>query len=435
MVYMFLKLRDNKGVALMTVFLVMVVLSLYAVGYISVSINQKNTVEIFNNRAKALNLAEAGLDHALYWLRAQPSPPVGNYTNPWGGIQNLGAGTYNVTITDLGAIGGSPNIRRYKATSTGLVGGRSRVLTNYLQVDNFARYIWFTDSETFSGMNVWFWTQDRLDGETCTNTHFNIFRSPVFEGKVGQVDNYIRYYNNGHNINLVETTSNAPYDTPDFQQGVDFGQELTVMPAQASSLRVAATAGGLALSGNSTVVLKSNGTMDVTNSAKGWNNHNMALPGNGALFVTNGNLIISGTLNGRLTVGSNRDVVVPSNLIYADDPRVNPNSDDVLGIISERNALIDDVAPMNVEVDGVIMALNTSFMRENYASGPPKGTLTVYGGIIQDQRGPVGTFNGATGQKLSGYSKDYSYDPRLLSSPPPYMPTTGDYVTLSWEED
>lgn len=433
--YISSKLKNNKGIALMSVFLVMIVLLVYALGFVGVSINQKNNVEIFNRRAKALNLAEAGLDRSLNWLRSQSSPPTGNYTNPWGGVQSLGEGTYDVTITDLGAVGGSPNIRRYKAVSTGLVGTRSRVLANYLQVDNFARYIWFTDSETFGGMNVWFWTQDHLDGETSTNTHFNIFGSPVFEGEVGQVDNYIRYYNNGNNVNLVETISNPPYDTPDFQQGVDFGQSPTVMPAQASSLRSAASAGGLALSGNSTVVLNSNGTMNVTNSAKGWTNRNMALPGNGALFVTNGNLIISGTLNGRMTVGTNRDVVVPSSLVYADDPRVNPNSDDVLGIISERNALIDDVAPNDVEIDGVIMALNTSFMRENYAVGPPKGTLTVYGGIIQDQRGPVGTFNGATGQKLSGYSKDYSYDPRLLSSPPPYMPTTGDYVTLSWEED
>ena len=75
------------------------------------------------------------------------------------------------------------------------------------------------------------------------------------------------------------------------------------------------------------------------------------------------------------------------------------------------------------------------FMLENYWVGPAKGTLTVYGGIIQDERGPVGTFNGSTGQKLSGYSKNYAYDSRLLSSPPPFMPTTGDYVTLAWEEN
>jgi len=80
------------------------------------------------------------------------------------------------------------------------------------------------------------------------------------------------------------------------------------------------------------------------------------------------------------------------------------------------------------------MALNTSFMVDNWSGVGPKGTLTVYGGIIQHNRGPVGTFNGSTGQKISGYSKDYSYDSRLLNAPPPFLPTTGDYVTLSWED-
>jgi hypothetical protein len=77
------------------------------------------------------------------------------------------------------------------------------------------------------------------------------------------------------------------------------------------------------------------------------------------------------------------------------------------------------------------MALNTSFMLNNWWVGPAKGTLTVFGGIIQDERGPVGTFSGST--KVSGYSKNYEYDTRLLNSPPPFVPTTGDYITLSWE--
>jgi hypothetical protein len=175
--------------------------------------------------------------------------------------------------------------------------------------------------------------------------------------------------------------------------------------------------------------------MNVTNSRKGWNNRNMALPTNGALFVYSGSLTVSGTLNGSLTVGASGDVIIPNSILYADDPRVNPASDDTLGIISESDIVIDDVAPTNLEIDACAMALNTSFMMENWWVGPAKGTLTVYGGIIQDERGPVGTFNGTTGQKVSGYSKNYSYDSRLLGSPPPFMPTTGDYVTLSWEEN
>jgi hypothetical protein len=257
---------------------------------------------------------------------------------------------------------------------------------------------------------------------------------PIFEGEVNSVDDYIRFYNNGNNINLSQLT-NPPYDEPDFQQGVNFGVEPTTMPNQALSLRAAASGSGLWLVGNSTVVLNNNGTMNVTNANKGWNNHNMAIPANGAVFVNNGNLNISGILNGRLTAGSSRDIIIPNNITYADDPRVNPNSDDTLGLIAESDVMISQSAPYNLEIDGCMMALSTSFMLTNWWLGPPKGTLTVYGGIIQDERGPVGTFNGSTGQKVSGYSKNYLYDSRLQGTPPPFMPTTGDYVTLSWEEN
>jgi hypothetical protein len=305
---------------------------------------------------------------------------------------------------------------------------------NYVQVDNFARYLWFTDREVYGGTNVWFWSEDHLNGPTHTNGHFNIAGDPVFEKEVRSVDDYIRFFNNGNNINLSQAT-NPPYDNPNFQEGVDFGVESTTMPRQALGLRAAAATGGISLQGNTTVVLNNNGTMNVTNSKKKWTNRNMPIPVNGALFVNGGTLTISGTLNGRLTAGASGDVIIPTNIVYADNPRVNPNSDDVMGIISESDVVISHSAPNNLEIDGCIMGMNTSFMLDSWWVGPPKGTLVVYGGIIQDERGPVGTFNGVTRQKISGYSKNYSYDPRLLSSPPPYMPTTGDYVTLSWEEN
>lgn len=425
---------NRKGAALIISFLVIVVLLIFTGTFVAVSINQNITSDNFRRRTKAFSVAEAGLDRTIVWLRSQPSPPVGDRTDPWGGTQDLGGGTYRVDITDLGAVGGSGSIRRYKVTSTGIFGVTRRVLTNYVQVDNYARYLWFTDREVYDGSNVWFWTQDHLDGPTHTNGHFNIYGNPVFDSEVRSVDDYIRFYNNGNNINLHQET-NPPYDLPVFAEGVDFGTEPTTMPNQALSLRAAAASDGLSLRGNTTVVLNDNGTMNVTNSRKGWTNHNMPLPANGALFVDRGGLIISGTLNGRLTVGASSDVVLPTDIVYADDPRVNPASDDVLGIISEQDVVIDDHAPSDMEVNGCVMALDTSFMMENWWIGPAKGTLTVYGGIIQDERGPVGTFNGSTGQKVSGYSKEYSYDPRLLSNPPPFMPTTGDYVTLSWEED
>lgn len=430
------ELKNNRGFVLVSVFLVVSILITFTITSVSPIISQNNIVNIFKRQTQALNVADAGLDRAVMWLRTQGAPPAPGQNQTVvtlpvtiDAANNI---SYSVSIVDCGFITGSTSIRRYSLESIGTSGNMSRVLRSYVQVDNYARYIWYTDRETFNGTNVWFWSQDHLNGPTHTNAHFNIFGNPIFEGEARSVDNYIKFYNNGNNVNLSQTT-NPPYDLPTFNGGFVFGADQSTMPATALSLRAAASSTGLYLTGNTTVTLQSDGTMNVTNSNKGWSNQNMALPANGSLFVNSGDLTISGTLNGRLTAGASRDVIVTNNIVYADDPAINLNSDDTLGLMAERDVVISSGAPANLEINACIMALNTAFYLNNWTSGL-KGTLTVYGGIIQKERGPVGTFNGSTGQKISGYSKDYSYDPRLVSSPPPFMPTTGDYITLSWEE-
>ncbi|HNW38954.1 MAG TPA: DUF4900 domain-containing protein [Candidatus Omnitrophota bacterium] len=427
------KILNKKGAALITVYMVVAVLLAFGGFVVDVSNSQNSAANTFKKQAQAIGIAEAGLDRALVWLRTQGTPPTGTIASISQNLPPTGTpiGSYTVAFTDLGSPGGSASIRRYRIRSTGTIGSTSQTVTNYLQTDNYARYIWFTDSESYQGTNVWFWDEDHLNGPTHTNGHFNIKGNPLFEGEVRSVDNYIRYYNNGSNINS-SSLSNAPYDVPDFRDTVTLGSDSINMPTQALNLRAASTNGGLRLTGNSTVLLKADGTMNVTNAAKGWTNRNMALPANGALFVSRGNLNISGTLKGRLTVGSSADINVTGSILYADDPRVTGStSTDTLGIISEGDVMISKTAGYDVEIDASIMALNTSFMLDEWWTNGAKGTLSVFGGIIQKQRGPVGTFSGAT--KISGYSKDYNYDVRLLSSPPPFVPTTDDYITLSWE--
>jgi len=426
---------NNKGFALITTYMVVAVLLAFGGFVVEVSNSQNGAANNFKRQAQVMSIAEAGIDRGLVWIRAQSSPPLGNIASITQNIPPTGTalGSYTVAFTDLGSPGGSTSIRRYRIRSTGTIGSISQTVTNYLQTDNYARYIWFTDGENYDGTNVWFWDQDHLNGPTHTNGHFNIKGDPVFGGEVRSVDDYIRYYNNGNNINS-SNLSNSPRDVPDFQDTVTLGSDSINMPTQALSLRSASTAvGGLRLTGNTTIVLNSDGTMNVTNNNKNpkWNNKNMALPANGALFVNNGSLNISGALSGRLTAGASGDINVMNNITYANDPRTNPGSTDTLGLISEGDVVIDSSAPNNLEIDASIMALNTSFMLEDWWQGGARGTLSVFGGIIQKERGPVGTFSGTT--KVSGYSKDYNYDVRLLTSPPPFVPTTGDYITLSWE--
>lgn len=434
-----LNLRDKKGVILIVSYLAITVLLTISAVF-ALRINQEKNLALRDkNTIYALDLAEAGLDRGLFWLRDQSLPPSGTAlfyplgTNP----QSLGNGTYLISI-DPNDSNPSRTLKRYKIISTGTVGGITKQLANEVQTDSYARFAFFTDTEHFRWYGwyrvpVWFSSGDTIEGPTQTNGHFHIYRNPVFNGIVNSVDNYITFFNNGYYLDTT-ATSNPPYDVPIFEQGINLGYEQLNMPSKALDLRTASVQGGMKLTDSTTVVLNSDGTMNVTNSQAGWNNKNMPLPANGALFVDGGNLTVSGTLNGQLTMGTNRNIVITNNITYADDPRLNPNSDDALGIIAEKDVVVSQNAPYNVEINASIMALGNSFIVENWWETPAKGTLTTYGGIIQRERGPVGTFNGSTGQKLSGYSKDYNYDPRLIASPPPFYPTTGDYISLSWSE-
>ena len=58
--------------------------------------------------------------------------------------------------------------------------------------------------------------------------------------------------------------------------------------------------------------------------------------------------------------------------------------------------------------------------------------LTIIGGLIQAQRGAVGTFSG--GSKASGFSKNYIYDHRCTTAAPPWFPPTGLMDVIFWHE-
>ncbi len=418
--------KNRKGFILIVSYIVVTVLLILGAVYVTRSISEWRTAERDKDSLAAFYAAEAGVDYALDWLRAQASPPSGPPPNdivlPAGPAIAPGV-TYTVSVKPLT---GNPTtyIKKYLIFSTGQSGDSQRRVKYTVQVDSFSRYTYFSDSEHYQGNPVWFSSSDTLNGPVHTNGHFHIANNPVFNDTVTSTDDFITYKNGG-----------PPNDNPSFIPGQpQLGTDSISMPTQALDLRAAAGSGGMNLTGATTVTLQSNGTMNVTNSARGWSNTNMALPANGALFVNSGNLTISGTLSGRLSAGTSNSIIIPNNITYNIDPQINPNSTDMLGLIAERDIVIAQSTPFNLTIQSSVMAMNTSFYVDNWSGIPLKGTLAVYGGIIEKARGPVGTI-WSSGSRRSGYGKNYTYDPRLRINPPPYYPTTGDYVTLSWREE
>ncbi len=174
----------------------------------------------------------------------------------------------------------------------------------------------------------------------------------------------------------------------------------------------------------------------------------------GVIYV-NGKVILSGIVNGRVTIAATDNITIADDLQYAIAPGSSPClSSNMLGLLSQGDVLEADNtinAPWDIGtgyrnyddsnddfLQAVILTLN-SFTAEAYSGGstsaqPCQGTnwgrgcLYLTGGIIQGTRGAVGTGSG------SGYIKRYAYDVCAFQTPPPYFPTTGRFIRNRYYE-
>ncbi len=423
----------QRGFILVSMYMVLAVLLILGGALVTQVLAEMRFAQRSQSSLQAFYLAEAAVDQGTQWLRSQPAPPGGTQALVLnGGWQTFGAaeGRFMVVV-DPDDNNPTAFIKRYTIQGWGSAGNpaapvSARQTNMAVQVESFARYAYATNSEISStGSTVWFITGDRIRGPAHTNGQFSVRGNPIFDGLVSSVSSSVNLYN----------PPPAGGNNPVFNGGQQLGAAARPFPTSMPAILVnAAQAGGNVFTGNTTVTLLSGGTMRVTNAAQGLNGQVMPLPPNGVLYVQGGNVTLSGTLSGQLTVASGGDVRIPQSITYANNPRTNPNSQDILGIVAAGNVAVASTAPNDLEIDASIMALNTSFAVENWSQGPPKGTLTLYGGLIQKNRGPVGTFSSSTGTRLSGYAKDYYYDARMANLSPPFFPTTGSYSSTGWED-
>jgi hypothetical protein len=173
-----------------------------------------------------------------------------------------------------------------------------------------------------------------------------------------------------------------------------------------------------------------------------------------------GNATVSGTYSSSLTIGTDNDIIINGNIepssigavtsgtppaatgtallgLVANDfvriyhPLTDPrgstafNCDTVNQNSNNTNAA---GSLSNLYVYAGILAIQHSFIVDNFDCGTPLGSLYVYGAIAQNYRGPVGTENGGT--VVSGYVKGYYYDSRFQALSPPYFI---DPVDAGWE--
>ncbi len=367
---------------------------------------------------------------------------------------------------------------------------------------------------------------DTINGPLHSNDAILICGSPTFAGNVTTSWNPTsgnRWRGNG-------TCTNSP----SFKPGDPKYADPLTMPPNNVSIKADAdkTLGGTGClyTGPTSVTLNSDGTMNVTSpytkAVGGPNNcatgSNLALPTNGVIYVQNvptstsdynytagcithaqlnagssnattpatvqnplgypeysdissysctaGDVFLSGTLKGRLTIAADNNIEIVGSVLY----QGGVGGNDILGLVANNyvemyhpvdlvttsgstpataawcdagyleypnnsnNFYCNEKLPGgttaldNPTVDAAILSVNHSFRVQNYQYGDnnPLGAITINGAIAQRYRGIVGLIG------TSGYTKSYNYDQRLkYQSPPRFLsPVAAAWQIVTWIE-
>jgi hypothetical protein len=288
-----------------------------------------------------------------------------------------------------------------------------------------SRYFWFTNNEG----NVYWTTGDTVWGPMHTNTVIKTWGAPVFYGKTTA--------KSGITPNPLSKKNKAK-----FYGGWEVGVENEI-PTDMSHLIDAATAGNGGAPVNTKCVYDKETTFDfqadgsIIRTVAGSPPDTVKLTdiAKTEAIRSTADIRVKGVFNGRLSMYTTGNIWIDDDLVYADDPLSNPKSDDILGLVAQNDVLITDNVPNNSDcnIQACVMAVKGNYGAENYASRPVSGVLNFTGSIVQNKRGPVGSFSYGTGIK-SGFSKRYRFDARLSSISPPHYPFLKSLRLVAWWE-
>jgi hypothetical protein len=511
----------EDGVAMITVMMIVLVLTLLMVASITYAVQSEPLSRRDQDWNAALAAAQAGVDDYLYRLQQDDDYYLHSSTNPptpanaaftgWRtipGPANQGLFHYSVDITRFGSQG------VVQLTSTGRVRGEQRTIRASLRRRGFLDYLYLTDFESLDPQSgyysdpaaataacstYWWSTPPRPGPPTCVRISFatgDTINGPLHSNDTISINGSPRF--NGEATTGYTGTMSCPPsgtytyrwyssscgDTPQFLSGDPETAPLLTLPTSNTAIKTetdrAAGKTGCLYNGPTRIELNASGTMTVTSpfttspSYASCVGSNVALPTNGVIYVQNvptlqvatctgsqnrlgypiaadvttypcrtGDVFLSGTLRGQLTIAAENNIVIVANTTYSS---AGAGSNDLLGLIANQfvqvyhpvnnggQNLADSRNPTNFfddpQIHAAILALGHSFIVQNYNEGAQLGTITVNGVIAQKWRGPVGTSGG------TGYLKNYGYDTRLKYASPPFAMdlTQAPFGVNQWAE-
>ncbi|MGE5679671.1 MAG: hypothetical protein ACM34K_02210 [Bacillota bacterium] len=369
------------------------------------------------------------------------------------GINNraFDKGVMNVNVT-------IPDTMTKLITSTGTFMGVQRVVKVKFGRSTFAKYAWFTGSVSSSKVFI---TGDTIWGGMHTNQTLNIEGDPVFFGKV--------------------TTSKGlkPSDSqikklgyhPKFLGGYATGVNVYFdNNYQFPTQRSAALSGGryydgtdlwLQFNSNGTVTYRTGMGKDTSKYSAPVTTALSAFTSNGIVYVNRGDIFVSGTLSGQITIVADQssgtgggNVYFINDLVYSVAPMIkmangdyeaNQSCTDLMGVLASNNAFIsssvittgqlNNVVNKDLRVDAGVFCAKGGLKVENWSEVPGlAGVFYLNGSMVAGTEEDIAKTNNKTHMISQGYTKHVVYDDRFHYTPPLYFPLSNDYEVLSWLE-
>jgi Tfp pilus assembly protein PilX len=433
------KHTDNKkrGAILGVVLIVMLVVTTFGSGL--VALNQASSVEVSKaiSATQAFWAAEAGLERIKAIIAKSPvtaleSIDAFDRNGLFAG--QIDGQDYSVKYTAYAGTNGS-----YKITSTGTSRGsvvRQVAMDAWLQ--SVSKYLegWNLAGKA-AGFPCRFHDGDKLDGDGMGEAHFNgplsIDGYPLFQVPVVLTGDRLSF------THLHRTEDDGAV----FLEGIVFNESPLNFLDPGDSGYVdfmgdvdsASDAGGLSLDGDYEITFHGNGTLTYQAVNKKGTltgplvSYDLST-GNGAVYV-DGDVYVSGEVRGKVTLAASSDLTIKGDITYASATTGN-HSDvgfdkmaitDVLGLIAGDSVVFSkELSEINIHAS--IIVTEGIFGRSG-PTGAFTGAINLFGGVIR-------YLGGGNHPQWAGV-KNYLYDGRLLTSPPPYFPYSG-YEYKGWRQ-
>jgi hypothetical protein len=426
----------------------------YCTGGLAAANHSLNQVGSIENKVSVPGVSDE--KYAIQLLPASTAPSTDKKCDPIKPVETMIEGGINAQ--------GS-----FRIESTGFSGNRERTIVATFAHPGFLEYIYYTKYETLDPVtynpvksscaaflasrpegcvSIQFITGDKVNGPIHTEDTISVCGEPTFgRNPADKIE-----FRGGSTAAGGSCSNSALYAGTLIPKA----EVASIEPPPSNTSLLTTVESAYHYTGKTTIVLEGE-KMQVTNG--GVTKENVPFPANGVIYVSNatcsitytpfnptytedsgcGNVYVKGNYSGQLTIAAENDIVINGSITTAVNGEGIPTTNAVLGLIANNfvrlyhplngrtshtsgtcNSATNATGTMeNPVIYAAILAVNHSFIVDNYDCGEPLKNLTIFGAIAQIFRGTVGTHSG--GEIASGYTKNYNYDDRLKVESPPYF--------------